>query len=317
VRQAEGAVASKKTKRAIMAADVPCVFDDARIERLAEIARLPKNADWQRFADSVKEAARIYAEDARKSNVNVVHDEIERLHQAAMRVLQLRKPVADDYEEVAGLAEKLSPEARQRFETRKATPGFERAKPGWLKFPSPADLRDPARRDEACDVVRQFCSMGGKYIEGRKRPSGKRSTTWAPLLHASERVSHPAKRETERQFVIQLQIGWLEATGELPALTANPGHLGPFARMVRECLRLAGAGYEEADKHPKSADPAVADLINEANKRRRIMLGPLTDEEKQLMRWEDDGGRCVVFVDAVVNPYVVEEIIIGVSSTNP
>jgi hypothetical protein len=304
-------VASKKTQRAITAGNVPSVFDDARIAGLADIAKFPKDGDRARWADGIGQAVRMYAEDARKPGINAVHDEIERLLQAAMRVLGLRKPAAEDYEQVAGLAEKLSPEGRQRFETREATPGFERAEPGGLKFPSLEDLRDPARRHEACEVVRRFCSMGGKHIEGRKRPSGKRSTTWAPLLHTPERISHPAKREAERQFVMRLQIAWLEATGELPALSANPGHLGPFARMVRECLRLVGAGYDESGKHPKSADAAVADLINEVNKRRRTVLGFPTDEERQLLRWEDDGGRCVVFLDAIVNPYVVEEIVIG------
>jgi hypothetical protein len=294
-------VASKKKRAIITADDVPRKFDDAYITRLADTAKFPKGADRQRFADGVRDAARTYAEDAWKPNVNTMHDKIEQLHRGAARGKQTDTRVAD-------LAEKLSREIRQLFKAREATPGFERA---GLKFPSLEDLRDPQRRDEACEAVRRFCSMGGRYIEGRWRPSGKRSTTWSPRLHAPQRISHPAKREAERQLVMHLQSVWFEATGMLPALTANPGHLGPFARMVRECLRRAGAGYDETPKHPKSADAAVADLINEVNKRRRIMLDHPADEEKQLMRWEDDGGRCVAFLDTIVNPYVVEEIIIG------
>jgi hypothetical protein len=217
-------VASKKTKRAITAAEVPRVFDDDCIDRLAEIARLPKGADRQRFADGIREATRIYAEDARKPSINTVHDEIERLHQAAARVvLQLHKPSADDYERVADLIEVLevrSPEVHCKLKAREATPGFERAKPGGLKFPSPEDLRDPDQRHEACDVVRRFCSMG---IGPRRKP----------LLYAPERIARLPRREAELRFIMNLRVVWLEATGEAASATVNPARAGPFARFVR------------------------------------------------------------------------------------
>src|SRR5258708_24690201 len=130
----EGAVPSKKTKSAITAAEVPCVFDADCIDRLAEIARLPKDADRQRFGHSIREAGRIYAEDAQKPSINAVHDEIAGLHLIASQ---------HDYEQVALLIDALSPEVRQRFETREGTPGFRNA---GLKFPSAEALRDPARR---------------------------------------------------------------------------------------------------------------------------------------------------------------------------
>src|SRR5262245_1688589 len=96
-----------------MAADVPRVFDDARIADLAK--HLPDGADRQRFAEGTREAARIYAEEARKPSANAVDDEIAGLHQAASR---------HDHEQVAVLIDALAPEVRQRLETREATPGF-------------------------------------------------------------------------------------------------------------------------------------------------------------------------------------------------
>jgi hypothetical protein len=279
-------VASKKTQRAIAAHDVASVFDDLRIDRLAAMAKLPSARHRRRFASSIREAARVYAEDARKPNVNAVHEEIAKLHQAASR---------RECERVALLIEALSPEARERFKTRETNFGFKNA---GLEFPSAEVLRDPAQQDEACNTVRRFCSMGGEYIEGRKRRSGKRSNTWAPQLWAPERIGHLPKRAAERRFVMHLRLAWEKATGEPASATANPLRPGPFARFVAECLKLVGTSHADA-----------VGLINDLDERRWSLSGFPTDEQKQLMRWEDDGGRCVVFFDAIVEPYVIEEII--------
>jgi hypothetical protein len=243
------------------AADRPRFADSAREaariqERDARIVRsavdrlgLPDAAAWRRFADGVREAARMYAGDARTPSVGEMRGEIARLHRAAAR---------REYERVADLIEALSPEARRRLQARASTPGFNNAK---LKMPPPEALRDPARREPACDVVRRFCSLGRRYIEGRMRPSGKRSRTGQPLLHAPKPLPHPPKRDAERQFVINLQLAWLEATGEKPTATVNPSRPDqPFANFVRECLKLVGACHADA-----------VGLINELSRRRREM----------------------------------------------
>jgi hypothetical protein len=247
---------------------------------------LPEIADRQTLAKGIREAARIYAEDALRPSGNDERNEIESLHRAAAR---------GDHTQVAKLIEALSSETHRKLTAREATPGFENA---GLKFPSSQALRDPQQRDEACDVVRRFCSFGGQYIEGRKRPSGKHSTTWSPLLWAPQPISHPSKREAERRFVMHLRTVYLEATGKAAASTVNPSRPGPFARFVRVCLRLVGAPHADA----------IA-LINDLDERRRSLSCP-TDEQKQQLRWEDDGGRGVVFRNQIVNSYVLEEIII-------
>jgi hypothetical protein len=253
-------------------------FDNAGMDQLAEIDELPNTANRPRFDAGVREAVRIYAEDTRKPNINAVHDEIARLRQAASRRV---------YERVARLIEALSLGVRERFEMRAATPGFINA---GLRFPAANALRDPARQGEACDIVRRFCTMGGKYIEGRKRGSGKRSTTWAPLPWAPERISHPPKRQAERRCVMHLRLAQLEATGTAASATVNPLRPGPFARFVGECLKRAGAPH---------ADPVG--LNNELNRRRRILSRFPTEEEMQLMQWEDDGGCGVGFPDQIVS----------------
>jgi hypothetical protein len=212
----------KKTKRAITADDVPCVFDPACIARLADIGRLPDCADRQRFADGIREAASIYAKDARKPSTNEVDVEIERLYRAALQ--HEYKQIALLIDALSPEARRLSPEAHRRFEAREATPGFQIA---GLKFPSAEALRDPARRDRACEVVQRFCSMG-------IGPRGK------PLLYVSSgRITRPPRREAERRFVMNLRVVWLVATGETASATVNPARPGPFARFVHECLKLA------------------------------------------------------------------------------
>jgi hypothetical protein len=86
---------------------------------------------------------------------------------------------------------------------------------------------------------------------------------WRPLLYAPDARRHFQKRAAERDFVMWLRLAWAEATGEPPSRTARRAEksyrdLGPFARFVRECLRLAGAPYAE-----------VVELINRVNRRRR------------------------------------------------
>ena len=94
---------STKSREPIAAADVPRIFDDACIDTLAVIGRLRVGADRKRFAEGVREAARIYARDAREPTDNELHAEIHKLYRAAER---------KRYELIADLLERLSPKAR-------------------------------------------------------------------------------------------------------------------------------------------------------------------------------------------------------------
>ena len=91
-----------RSKHPIATEEISRTFDDARIEELAQIGKLPASADMKRFAEGIREAARIYGTDVREPNDNEVRAEVEKLYLAAERRL---------YDQVAILLEELSPRA--------------------------------------------------------------------------------------------------------------------------------------------------------------------------------------------------------------
>jgi hypothetical protein len=235
-------VANTKLRKPIAAANIQCIFDDACIDKLATIGRLPADADRKRFAEGVREAAGIYAREARAPTDNELHAEIAALYRAAER-----KRLG----QVADLFEKLSPKARELLRKRATRLS--------LELPASEALRDLPRQQKACDAILSVCQYGGGYFEGRRRSSGKRSRRWRPLLVGPQPRRNFSRREAERNFIMWLQLAWLEATGERPSLAANPARLGPFARMARKCLEIVGASHAD-----------VVGLINELNRRRKI-----------------------------------------------
>jgi hypothetical protein len=168
--------------------------------------------------------------------------EVTKLHRAAER---------QQHDHLASLIEKLSPQARCLLNDRGARPTLK------LTLPGPEALRG-GQHAKACTIIAKLTAIGGHYIPGRKRPTGKRSrATWLPLLHAPESSRHFRRRDAERYFIIMVQVAWTEATGDLPSLTARSGMLGPFAKMVRECLTCVGARHAD-----------VVGLLNDVNSAR-------------------------------------------------
>jgi len=238
-----------KSVRAIAVDEVALKFTDRRLKKLAHDAKLPAIGDFGRFARSVRGDVTAYVQASRVPSSNDLHREIKALYRAANR---------KEYELVAVLLERLPAAARDWLDERGRRAGWQSiyGSPG-VNLPTANDLREPAHRIQACTLVRQLCTDGGGMIEGRLRPTGKRSRTYRPLLCAPKPTRHFAKREAEFNLVISLQISFLEATGRMPPLTARHGFLGPFARMTQKVLNLAGA---RAD---------AVGLINELSKRRR------------------------------------------------
>jgi hypothetical protein len=254
-------VGIKKKQTVIAPADVPHVFNETCIGELAAIGRLPNGANSQRFGEGIREAACIYAKDARNPAVGTIRDEIDALHSAAKN----RR-----YEPAAMLLSELSRQARAHLEARLKLPGPRAAR---LRLPSVEDLRNPGQRDEASEMIRRLCSAGGHYIEGRKRSSGKRSKTWQPKLFAPEPLENPPKLDAERQFVMHLRLAWLEAVGKPPTATVNPSRPDrPFANLVKKCLKLVGA---HAD---------AVGLINELHRRKLQVRKRLADLRRNQRR---------------------------------
>jgi hypothetical protein len=255
-------VGIRKKQTAITADNVPVVFNDARITQLVAIGRLPDSGDRQLFGESVRKAARIYTRDARSPSVGTVREEIAALYRAAER---------RQYERATMLLTQLSPQARTYLAGRLKLPGPRAAK---LKLPSVQALRNISRRDAGCEMIERVCRIGGRYIEGRKRPSGKRSTTRQPLLFAPVPNKHPRKRGPELRFVMYLQSAWLEAVGKPPTATVNPSRSDrPFADFVRECLKLVGAKHADA-----------VGLINELHRRKSHVRKCLADLRRRKRR---------------------------------
>jgi hypothetical protein len=193
-------------KRGIDSDNIACTFDDTFVRT----AELPAGADWSIFAAGVREAGRAYERETRQPDDNELHHEIEALYDAARRRQCDR----------AGAALRgLSPQALTYLEDRLQRPGPQKA---GLRLPAVRDLRDPRRGEKACEMIERLCRVGGGLVEGRKRQSGGRSRpTFRPLLYAPALRRHVPKRDPERNFVMNLQTTWLEATGTKPSRTAR------------------------------------------------------------------------------------------------
>ncbi len=221
--------------------EVARIFDDDCMDRLACIGGLPAGADGEVFAEGIRNDARIYAQEAREPTANELYTEIASLHCAAER---------RHYEEVASLIFGLSTSARGLLNRRPVSVA--------ATFPDPQMLRDKALRDEACVTVASLCRIGGGLVDGRMRPSGKRSRTWRALLYAPGPSPHFPRRRAELNFVMHLRLTWLHAVGNPPVATVNPSRSGrPFVNLARECLKLVGGAHADA-----------VGLINELQRRR-------------------------------------------------
>ena len=248
-RQAKfSSTSSRKYKhpRIIELSQVAARFDEACIRKLAVIAPLPPSADLRVVGWYIKEAAEMFVHERRIPTANEVRSEIASLHDAAER---------RDYDSVTRLLDGITPEARVMLGEA---------------LPTRSDLRDEDLRDEVAGALASLCRIGGRRVEGRRRSSGKQSPpTLRPILYAPTATRNFLRREAERYFVERIAIAWREATGKAPPRTARRASderdIGPFARLVRECLRLVGAAH---------ADPVA--LINEVCKPAKTKTGPLS-----------------------------------------
>jgi hypothetical protein len=242
-------VRKSRARRIIEEGKVESVFDETRVRVLATTHELPARIDLSALGAGIREAAKIFAREARIPNGNELHDEISNLHKLADRRL---------FQPLASALETLSPQSRELLTL---SPVSE------LELPLPDAIRDIQRREIACDVIATICRFGGRLVQGRRRPDDKRSRPiFEALVNAPRPRRHFSKRDAERNFVMWLQVVWLEATGKAPPHTArqqDPGRgLGPFGALAKECLEMVGAG-----------DANVVELINELERQRTGMQG--------------------------------------------
>jgi hypothetical protein len=207
-------VTKSQTRTIIAEQNVDLIFDDTRIRALAVDHKVPTAADLNALGIGIREAVQIFAREARIPNANELHDQVSKLHNLADRKL---------FEPLSAALEKLSPEVRELLNSCRGSK---------CRLPSPDALRDVEQREAACEAVAALCRYGGRFILGRVRPGGKRSRpSFQPLLSAPKPRRHFAKRAAERNFVMWLQIAWLEATGKcLLAPRVTPMLVAPLGR---------------------------------------------------------------------------------------
>jgi len=228
--------------------EVDQVFDEAAIETLARLAGFSLQVNRERPGKFIRDAIKSYVANKGKATANEQYAEVVELNRAVRR---------RDYEKVGNLLRNLSNETRDALNARgkrmrnpndmfQVRRRVDSAAEG-IQLPSPEMLQDPARRDEACNLIAMLCRIGGGNVEGRTRPSGRNSVGWEHRLHAPPKDRHPEKRAAERSLVKELRYVWCEVKRDLPSRTAHPDNPGPFARMVGEAFRLAGAPQNAAE----------------------------------------------------------------------
>ena len=217
---------------------------DEKIRELARDAPLPPGADHERFVEGLRAAFRNYVRE-RPQNWNKAAHEIRVLEAAARR---------RNYAKAMESWANLSDFARYFLKHFQTVIDIDKID-GMCADPTRRD----ERRDEMMMAIEHACSYGGRWVEGRLRPSGRRSRSWRPLLVAPTPVKNPRRHEAESRFVTWLEVAWQEATGAPPALSTNPEQPGPFARWLSECLKVAGA---------RGVDPVG--LLNAVHATRRV-----------------------------------------------
>jgi len=226
---------------------IESIFDALCISKIAAIARLPPDANLQRFGDGIREAVRIYFRDVCEPNENRLHQEIKKLHAAARK---------KDYQQTGTLLAGLSQRGLRLLSQRTVN------EDGNFQFTPLDELFSPDQRDRACEKIAALCAFGGGSKPGRTRPTGKRSQSWEWVLYAPAPKTTSEKQATERTFIMWLRVAWLEATGKPPSKSTNNYQKGPFARFVRMCFDLSGVvGVDEV---------ALINGVLERRRRRRI-----------------------------------------------
>ena len=203
--------------------EIPLVFSDRAVAKLAVNARLPDGTDMQRLAKDIRAAAAQYARDADQPTPNKVRRELDALRRAAER---------REYRKLKQLLAEISDPARELLEIRLADirDGHTRKnhRDTWF-LPEPEELSDPTRRDVACDMVYSLAVTGGFRVEGRARGGSRRRHRMQVRLIAPEPSRSEPRREAERTFVMWLRIAYHRATGRMPPSTAQHYRPGPFA----------------------------------------------------------------------------------------
>jgi hypothetical protein len=225
---------------------------------ISEEGILPEGSNIAQLLRYTVAAIELYLDEIKLGSLKTRHDEMDALRKAAQSQRKER------YQRIGDLLDGLSEYGRQQIERR----GKQRS----ITIPTRADLQDQSvetrngfvgkreRRDWACEDIGTLVQMGGHVEEGRKRPSGRRSQIWVPLLLAPASPKNQPKREWERVLIERLQVGWRAATGKALPKTVSVHNPHPFVKFASRCLEIKCLNKTTA-RHS-----SIVDLFNEISK---------------------------------------------------
>jgi hypothetical protein len=216
----------------IALSDVERVFNAGVVASLARTAKLPAEADIDRFGESIRIAGRIFLEAKSRLNAPQLRTAIERLYQLNTRAEQGSDRAA---RALARAVDVMPADVRQWL---LSCPSPER------NIPTSAEILSNRRatRQRAIERLRLMLSYGGTVFGGRKRPGGRRSRSFKPLLRVPAKIERGRPRgDAERQFIQSLALAYVEVSERPPPRTAHHDVRGPFPCFVHRCFELVGA----------------------------------------------------------------------------
>lgn len=215
----------------IAVTEVDQIFNDAAIEELASILRVPADS---RFAESIRNDVRLFIQTKGRLSIPKLRQEIARLYQ-----LNSRAMTSDHGAQPLACAIDAMPADVREW--------LARCNPEDRNIPTTAEITssEPATRARAVQRLRLILSYGTDVErEGRKRPTGKRSRSFKPpLLRVPASIKSKEGRprgNAEREFVRNLGLTYLNARRKRPPYKVDFQARAPFSRFVHRCFELVG-----------------------------------------------------------------------------
>lgn len=234
-----------KNGQLIALRDIDQVFNDLQIKKLADTLKRGALGNDPRFARSIRQDVRLFIEAKGLLNNAKLGEVISRLYR-----LTTRAEGDDRAADRLGHAVDTVPSDVWDW--------LALCNPEGCDIPTAAEITSTATRAGAVQRLRHMLSYGGLKTIGRKRPSGKHSQSFEPLLSAPKIEPNRPRGDAEREFVRNLGLTYLEARGKTPPHKVDFQSRGPFSQFVHECFELVNA-----------PSGSVTRLINELGQARR------------------------------------------------
>ena len=251
----------------VIADDVLAAFSDRAIDGFIFNFGLPAGTDRSRLRAGICAAVARYIAASQEPTSNTVRNEIVALHRAISKRHYTATSCAWGARSapVRRLFEDRASWIRSSERNRKRDTGRR-----WWTVPTPEALLSGEHRAQACRTIHSL-SVIGAYRKQRKTQGGKPSFEVVTILNAPAPSRAEPRRAAERIFLVWLRVAYAEATGLMPPKYVHHDRPGPFAKMVAECLRLAGAPSHEPDDDRRGLSVQLINDIEKVRKRSELV----------------------------------------------